>query len=141
MFTALFHAPFSFGLRSVLPRQSLSCLVLASSAVASVNIQAQPTLTLDQALRAAQDRSRQLVAQDAAAAGWREMAVSAGQRPDPTLKVGVNNLPIDGPDRLSLTRDFMTMRSVCRALIGAVLLAQMAVSAYACPGLLSASAM
>ena len=112
MFTALFHAPFSFGLRCVLSRLSLSCLVLAWSAVASFGIQAQPVLTLDQALRVAQDRSRQLVAQDAAAAGWREMAVSAGQRPDPTLKVGVNNLPIDGPDRLSLTRDFMTMRSV-----------------------------
>ena len=32
-----------------------------------------PVLTLDQALRAAQDRSRQLVAQDAAAAASREM--------------------------------------------------------------------
>ena len=102
LFHALFHTPFSFGLRSVLPRQSLAFLTLAGSAVASFGIQAQPVLTLDQALRAAQDRSRQLVAQDAAAAGWREMAVSAGQRPDPTLKVGVNNLPIDGPDRLSL---------------------------------------
>ena len=86
LFHALFHAPFSFGLRSVLSRQSLSCLVLAWSAVASVNIQAQPVLTLDQALRLAQDRSRQLVAQDAAAAGWREMAVAAGQRPDPDRK-------------------------------------------------------
>ena len=38
-----------------------------------------------------------------------------------------------------MTRHFL--RSVCRALIGAVLLAQMAVSAYACPGLLSATAM
>ena len=33
------------------------------------------------------------------------------------------------------------LRSVCRALIGAVLFAQLAVSAYACPGLLSAAAM
>lgn len=38
-----------------------------------------------------------------------------------------------------MTRGFL--RSVCRALIGAVLLAQMAVSAYACPGLASGAMM
>jgi outer membrane protein TolC len=40
------------------------------------------------------------------------MATAAGQRPDPILKAGINNLPINGPDRFSLTNDFMTMRSV-----------------------------
>ncbi|MDE2093301.1 MAG: TolC family protein, partial [Burkholderiales bacterium] len=74
--------------------------------------QAQPTLSLYQALRLAQDRSHQLVAQDAAARAAREMAAAAGELPDPTLKAGVNNLPIDGPDRYSLTNDFMTMRSI-----------------------------
>lgn len=69
-------------------------------------------LTLDGALRLAQERSRQLPAQDAAAAAAREMAVAAGQRPDPTLKAGISNLPINGEDRFSVTRDFMTMRSV-----------------------------
>ncbi len=69
-------------------------------------------LTLDDALRLAQERSRLLPAQEASAAAAREMAVAAGQRPDPTLKAGINNLPTDGPDRLSLTRDFMTMRSI-----------------------------
>ena len=38
-----------------------------------------------------------------------------------------------------MTRRFL--RLVCRALIGAVLFAQMAVSAYACPGLLAATTM
>ena len=71
-----------------------------------------PPLTLVNALELAQRRSRQLAGQDAAAAAAREMAVAAGQLPDPTLKAGVNNLPIDGADRFSLTRDFMTMRSV-----------------------------
>lgn len=69
-------------------------------------------LTLEEALRLAQERSRQLPAQDAAAAAAREMAVAAGQRPDPTLKAGISNLPVNGEDRFSLTRDFMTMRSV-----------------------------
>ena len=70
------------------------------------------SLTLDQAVDLAQLRSRQLASQDAAAAASREMALAAAQLPDPTLKAGVNNLPINGADRLSLTRDFMTMRSV-----------------------------
>jgi hypothetical protein len=69
-------------------------------------------LTLDEALRLAQERSRQLPAQEAAAFASRQMAAAAGRRPDPTLKAGINNLPVDGPDRFSLTRDFMTMRSV-----------------------------
>lgn len=69
-------------------------------------------LTLDHALLLAQNRSRVLVAQDATASAARDMAVAAGQRPDPTLKVGINNLPVNGADRFSLTRDFMTMRSV-----------------------------
>ena len=90
----------------------LACLAVLCAAFASVNSQAQQTLTLDAALRVAQDRSRQLVAQDWAAAASREMAVAAGQWPDPTLKAGLNNLPINGPDRSSLTRDFMTMRSI-----------------------------
>ena len=69
-------------------------------------------LTLDDALRLAQERSRQLPAQEASAAASRELAVAAGQRPDPTLKAGINNLPINGPDRFSVSRDFMTMRSI-----------------------------
>ena len=90
----------------------LACLAVVCTALAGVNSHAQQALTLDQALRAAQDRSRQLVAQDSAASASREMAIAAGQLPDPTLKAGINNLPINGPDRFSLTRDFMTMRSI-----------------------------
>jgi outer membrane protein TolC len=86
-------------------------LALCTSCAASI-VFAQPVLTFNQALRLAHDRSRQLVAQDYAAAAAREMAVAAAQLPDPTLTAGINNLPINGPDRFSLTRDFMTMRSV-----------------------------
>lgn len=38
-----------------------------------------------------------------------------------------------------MTRSFL--RSICRALIGVVLLAQMAISAYACPGLATGATM
>ncbi len=69
-------------------------------------------LTLDEATRLAQERSQQLPAYQASAQAARELAVAAGQRPDPVIQVGINNLPINGPDRFSVVNDFMTMRSV-----------------------------
>lgn len=69
-------------------------------------------LTLAEALRLATSRSQQLVAADAAAASANEMAVAAGQLPDPVLRLGVDNVPLSGPDRFSLTRDFMTMKRI-----------------------------
>ena len=70
------------------------------------------TLSLQEAQRRAVERSRLLAAQDSAVRSSREMAVAAGQLPDPVLKMGIDNLPIDGPDQFSLTRDFMTMRRI-----------------------------
>lgn len=81
-------------------------------AVASFTCAAQSTLTLSEAQRLAAERSRQLVAQDSAVAASREMATAAGQLPDPTLKIGIDNLPVEGQDRFSATRDFMTMRRI-----------------------------
>ena len=69
-------------------------------------------LTLREALALATARSQQLVASHASTAALRNMAVAAGQLPDPVLKFGVDNLPLNGPDRLSLSRDFMTMRRI-----------------------------
>lgn len=80
--------------------------------LAGASVHAQENLAFNQALRLAETRSLQLPAQDAAARAAREMAAAAGQRPDPMFKAGINNLPANGPDRLSLTRDFMTMRAV-----------------------------
>jgi len=71
-----------------------------------------PILTLERALQIAQQRSAGLIAQDAAAASARSMAIAAGQLPDPTLNVGLTNLPVTGPDQFSVARDFMTMRSI-----------------------------
>jgi outer membrane protein TolC len=88
--------------------RGVALFVLALSTAAG----AAETLTVDRALRLAQERSRQLSAQDAAVSAARDMAAAAGELPDPTLKVGINNLPVNGPDAFSTTRDFMTMRSV-----------------------------
>jgi outer membrane protein TolC len=86
---------------------ALGLLFAASGAPA-----ADGPLGFADALRLAQSESRQLVAQDAAVAAAREMSVSAGQLPDPVLRLGIDNLPVDGADRFSTTADFMTMRRI-----------------------------
>ena len=83
----------------------------AAFALAMLSAQAQ-SLSLEQAQHTAVDRSRQIAAQDAAVRSSREMAVAAGQLPDPVLKAGIDNLPITGEDRFSTTNDFMTMRRI-----------------------------
>ena len=83
------------------------CMALGTQAAL-----AQSPLSLEHAVAAATGRSQLVIAADAQARAARETATAAGQLPDPALKLGLNNLPIDGPDRYSVTRDFMTMRSV-----------------------------
>jgi len=73
---------------------------------------ADAPLTLAEAQRTAVARSRLVAAQDSAVDAAREMAVAAGQLPDPVATVGVNNLPINGPDAWSFTKDSMTMTSI-----------------------------
>jgi len=102
-----------FTLLYVVPRHLhvVSSLVLLLMG-ASLAHAAGAALTLSEAQRLAAERSRQLVAHDSAVLASREMATAAGQLPDPTLKLGINDLPVDGPDRYSTTRDFMTMRQI-----------------------------
>jgi outer membrane protein TolC len=90
-----------------------SLLAVAAIAVASAPALAQKTpLTLAETQRRAVERSRQLGAQDASITAAREMAVAAGELPDPVLKLELQNVPIEGQDRFSLNADPMTMRSV-----------------------------
>jgi outer membrane protein TolC len=89
-------------------RRVLAALILAASQAAG----AQPLLTHSEAVRLALERSSKLQAADSALAATRELAVAAGQLPDPVLKAGLENVPLSGPDRLSLTRDSMTMRRI-----------------------------
>ncbi len=105
---SIFAAP--YGVRPYPIRVAIAggMLVLSSFAVIAADI----PLTLGQAQQLAVARSRQLNAQDLAIIASREMAVAAGQLPDPILKAGIDNLPVSGPDRGSLTNDFMTMRRI-----------------------------
>lgn len=86
--------------------------LIGAVALSSNAFAAEAPLTLAQARHLAIDRSRQLAARDYAVAASRDMAVAAKQLPDPVLKLGVDNLPVNGADRYSLTNDFMTMRRV-----------------------------
>lgn len=94
----------------------LCAVVLAVSLIIGLGqvayAQAAEPLGFAHALSRAEARSRALTAQDAAVLAAKEMAAASGQMPDPTLKLGINNLPINGGDQFSLTRDFMTMHSV-----------------------------
>ena len=78
----------------------------------SLTAAAETPLTLAEAQRRALERSTQLRARQWATDAAREMAIAAGQLPDPVAKLQINNLPINGEDAWSLTQDFMTMRSV-----------------------------
>lgn len=69
-------------------------------------------LTLPEAQRLAASRSQQLVASGAGVAAMRELAVAAGQLPDPVLTLALENVPLSGPARFSLTRDFMTAQRI-----------------------------
>jgi outer membrane protein TolC len=94
---------------AVRARWSAVLTVLAMSAAPASS---QTPLTLAEALRLAEGRAPGVSSLDAAARGAREMAVSANQLPDPVLRAGLDNVPVNGPDAFTLDRDFMTMRRI-----------------------------
>jgi cobalt-zinc-cadmium efflux system outer membrane protein len=63
---------------------------------------------VEQALQLAPQVAARVASIDAA----QSRTVSAGRLPDPQLIVGIDNLPVSGPDAYSTTADFMTMRKV-----------------------------
>ncbi|RYE72341.1 MAG: TolC family protein [Oxalobacteraceae bacterium] len=86
---------------------------LIALTLASTFSQAQTArMSLEQALQMATQRSASSQAAQASVQASREMAAKADQLPDPMLKFGIDNLPVNGPDKFSLSRDFMTMRRV-----------------------------
>ena len=95
------------------PRNLFRFSTLMALAMVSTFAQSQTTgLSLDQALQMATKRSVSSQAFAASVQASREMATKADQLPDPMLKFGVDSLPVNGPDKFSLTRDFMTQRRV-----------------------------
>ena len=108
-------SPLALPRAAIADRRLLARVVVAAIAVllfADGAAAAGPPLSLAEALRVAVERSPQLAAQRAMVDAAREMAGPAGELPDPKLKLGVENVPTDGVDRWSLTRDFMTMSKI-----------------------------
>jgi outer membrane protein TolC len=93
-------------------RRAMPAIVMLVAWMPSASTAAEAALTLAEAQRAAVVRSRALDAKGFAISASREMAVAAAQLPDPVISLGVENIPVDGADKLSLGRDFMTMRRV-----------------------------
>lgn len=79
--------------------------VLAWPALASA-------LTLDDALRLAQNNAPSLAAESARLQAATQAAIPAGELPDPKLVVGLQNFPIGGPNRGTLYGDDMTEQMV-----------------------------
>ncbi|MDT4818375.1 Outer membrane efflux protein [compost metagenome] len=69
-------------------------------------------LTLDEALRLAEENAPSLTAQASKLQAASSAAIPAGELPDPKLLLGVQNYPVGGPDRWTLDQDFMTMQMV-----------------------------
>ena len=88
-----------------------ACTVVIGLLATSVHAEG-PALTFGEAERIAIERSQRIAAQDLSVAAARERGAAAGALPDPVLKLGVDNLPVDGPARFSTQRDFMTMRRI-----------------------------
>ena len=83
--------------------------ILALLAALSGAVHAQP-LSLPEALALAESRSPQLAAQRASAEAAGALVPAAGENPDPKLLLGIENVPVEGGDRWSVTADGMTMR-------------------------------
>jgi len=75
--------------------------------------QSVPTrLSFDAALQAATTNSASIQAAQASIRASEQAAVKAAQLPDPMLKVGIDNVPINGPQRFTAGQDSMTMRRI-----------------------------
>jgi outer membrane protein TolC len=86
------------------------CFVLSGNT--SAIFAADLPLSLSDAQHLAVTRSHQLTGLNNAISAAHDMAIAARQLPDPIIKFGIDNLPVNGVDRFSLGNDFMTMRRI-----------------------------
>ena len=96
---------------SFIPTHWCACTAAVLLTAASGTLAAQG-LDFNAALQAAAQRAPTLQAQMASLQGASALQISAAQLPDPRLSIGIDSLPINGPDRGSLTRDDFTQRQI-----------------------------
>jgi cobalt-zinc-cadmium efflux system outer membrane protein len=66
-------------------------------------------LTFDAAIERAMRDAPSILAGEAGVEAKRSASIAAGQLPDPTLNVGIDNFPVSGPPAFSFRQDSMTM--------------------------------
>lgn len=89
------------------PRWFAAVVLCMSSAIAVAD-----GLSFDQALQLALRQSAEIKAETARVEAARQAQEPADALPDPTLILGLDNVPVEGPDRYSLSSDFMTMQRI-----------------------------
>src|SRR5437899_5599118 len=94
--------------------RSLVCFCILGLAVSAPLAYAAATepLSFAVALKIGEKTSPRLAAQGAALAAATELVPRARELPDPKLRMGVDNLPVNGADRFRYDSDFMTMRKI-----------------------------
>lgn len=101
-------------LSSVIRRRPLHCLAVAALVMfaSRVAYSQDKGMTLDAALQIATSRSSSIQAAQASVRGNSDVVVKAGQLPNPTLKLSVEDLPINGPQAFTIGQDNFTMRGI-----------------------------
>jgi outer membrane protein TolC len=99
------------------PVSRLACLLAPFAlglgpSVAQTLAQSVPGLTFEAAQVLALERAPMLAARQASLDAAGHLRTSADQLPDPKLLLGIDNFPISGPERFSLSREPMTQRNV-----------------------------
>ncbi|MBI3899881.1 MAG: TolC family protein [Gammaproteobacteria bacterium] len=88
---------------------------MLSSALLGFSLNITPAfagLSFSEALTAAEANAPELAGRRHAIVGAESARRAADSLPDPRLVLGLDNVPVDGPDRGSLDNDFMTMRRI-----------------------------
>ncbi|MEG3191039.1 TolC family protein [Lysobacter sp. D1-1-M9] len=73
---------------------------------------APPVLSLEEATRLAVERAPLLDARRSQIEAAQQESRRAGALPDPTLAVGIDNMPVTGTDAFDVQADFMTMKRI-----------------------------
>jgi outer membrane protein TolC len=98
--------------RGVASRTACTLCLCLSFAVSLPASSATGEITLQDAVRVAVDRAPTLEARRADVSAAEQDAARAGALPDPMLTVGIDNLPVTGPDALNTGADVMTMKKI-----------------------------
>src|SRR3546814_9418379 len=107
----MFHTQIVCVARSLV-RAARACLLLLLLAMPVASFAASPALSLEEATRLAVERAPMLNARRSQIEAAEQESRRAGALPDPMLTVGIDNLPVTGPDAFDVQADFMTMKRI-----------------------------